>query len=239
MPLSFNQIFLSSLFVIGLGAFIFLSCGAFIGHAVAQQRSDSTGSLRGVLPWLLFGVIAIWFGAAIATSTTGLISLSLVLQFTLFPIILGFPLSFTPQITNIIKKIPAHWLVRLQIYRVAGAIFIYPFMVEGVITREFALGAGIGDILTGLLAIPVALLIMQDGKRWRWVLYAWTAFGILDLLLAMAIAGTFGFAVQGEAPNFPITAVPLFYGPPFSILLHLITLRSFNLRHNIALAKNN
>ena len=230
MPLTFTQTFLSSLLVIGLGAFIFLSCGAFIGHAVSQQPSDNTTSLRSKLPWLLFGVIALWFGAAIATSTAGLISLPLVLQFTLFPIILGFLLSFTPQVKGIIKRIPTHWLVGLQVYRVAGGIFIYPFMVEGVLTREFAMIAGIGDILTGLLAIPVTLLIIQDGQRWRWAFYAWTAFGILDLLVAMGIAGTFGFAAEGMAPNFPITAVPLFYGPPFSILLHLITLRSFNLR---------
>lgn len=230
MSLAFTQTFLSSLFLIGLGAFIFLNCGLFIGHAVAQ-RQTSNDTAMGRLPWLPFGVIAVWFGAAVATSTAGLISLSLVLQFTLVPIVLGLLLSYTSGVKSILKAIPTHWLIGLQVYRVAGGIFIYPFFVEGILTREFALIAGIGDILTGLFAIPVAFLIKQGGYRWRWVLYAWSVFGIMELLVAMGIAGTFGFAAEGIAPTFPITIVPLFYGPPFSILLHLLTLRNFKLRH--------
>lgn len=233
MPITFTQTFLSSLFLVGLGTFIFLSCGAFVGYAVTQRQGESSR-----LPWFSFGVIAVWFGVAMATSTAGLISLQLVLQLTLVPIVLGFLLSYTSKVKSILRAIPTHWLVGLQLYRVAGGIFIYPFFAEGVLTQEFALIAGIGDILTGLLAIPVALLLKQRSRWSRWALYGWSAFGILDLLVAMGIAGTFGFAAEGIAPTFPITIIPLFFGPPFSILLHLLTLRNFNLRHP-ANAQNN
>ena len=231
MTLSLTQTFLSTAFLIATGTFVFLSCGAFIGYAVARQRSMAKSEELQPLPWLLFGVIAIWFGVAIATSTAGLISFQLVLPFVLIPVSLGFLLSYTPLIKKIIKEIPTHWLIFLQFYRVAGGIFIYPFLTEGVLTRGFALNAGIGDILTGLLAVPIAWLVMRGGSRWKWLFLAWTTLGILDLFVAMSSAAYYGFAVDGVAPNFPITTIPLFYGPPFGILIHLITVRNFNLRH--------
>ena len=85
--------------------------------------------------------------------------------------------------------------------------------------------------LTGLFAIPVAYLLMRQPGRWRWLFYGWTAFGILDLLNAFVVAGTAGFSNPGILPEFPITTIPLFFGPPFGILIHLITLRNYNLRN--------
>ncbi|MEM8860542.1 MAG: hypothetical protein AAGD96_19635 [Chloroflexota bacterium] len=226
--LSFTQTFLSTTFLLGIGAFIFMATGAFIGYSVSKQTS--TPSLP-KLPYWLFGLIAVWFGVAIATSTAGLISLELVAPFAIFPIFIGWGLSYTKPLKNIIQGIPTHWLVSLQFYRVAGAIFIFPYLTEGYLTRGFALNAGIGDVLTGLIALPTAWLILRDGHaRWRNLFLFWTAFGILDLLVAPASAAYFGFAAEGVVPSFPITTIPLFFGPPFGILIHIITARNFFLR---------
>lgn len=233
MPLSFPQTFLSTAFLIAVGTFVLISCGAFIGYAVARQTLADKSKDYPKLPWLLFGVIAVWFGAALATSTAGLISFQLVVLYVSFPVSLGFLLSYTSPVKKILKEIPTHWLIILQFYRVAGGIFIYPFLTEGVLTRGFALNAGIGDILTALIAVPVAWLVKREGVRWKWLFYAWTALGILDLIVAMSSAAYFGFAAEGVTPNFPITMIPLFYGPPFGILIHLITVRNFNLRQTL------
>lgn len=223
--LSETQQFLSIIFIMGIGLFILIGSAAMLGYAAAKLGEGIRP------PWWLFGLVSVWFGVALAFSMTGLISPGWVAPFALFPIGIGLLLTFIPSIQSLIKEIPTHWLVFLQSYRMAGGIFIFPYMTEGVLTRAFGLEAGIGDVLTGLFAIPVALLIMRQPGRWRWLLYGWTAFGILDLVNAFYVAGTAGFSNPGILPTFPITMIPLFFGPPFGILIHLITVRNYNLRN--------
>lgn len=231
MNLTFTELFLSTTFIIGLGTFIFLSVGAFIGYATAKIEFDQASLFRYGLPWALFLLFSVWFAAAMATSTAGLISPELVLLFSLFPIVFGLILSFVPPINTLLREIPTHWLIGLQAYRAGGFIFIIPFMTAGALTPGFAWPAGIGDVLTGLLAIPAAWAVYRYGANARWGFLAWTTFGIGDLILAFVTANIFGFNMEGVAPNFPITLIPLFIGPPFGILIHLITVRNFNLRH--------
>jgi hypothetical protein len=46
---------------------------------------------------------------------------------------------------------PATWLVALQVYRVLGAVLLVNW-ARGAAPGIFALPAGIGDVITGLLA---------------------------------------------------------------------------------------
>ncbi|MEM7334481.1 MAG: hypothetical protein AAF490_20565 [Chloroflexota bacterium] len=229
--LTLTQTFLSTAFIIGIGTFVLITCGAFIGYSVGNQKPQPPEAQKR-LPWALFLLVGVWFGVAIATSTAGLISLQLVLPFFSFPVVIGWLLSYSEPVKKLIKGIPTHWLILVQSYRMAGGIFIFPYLTAGVLTRGFAINAGIGDVLTGVFALGVGWAVFKYGARMRWLFYSWTAFGILDLVLAMMSAGVFGFAAKGVAPNFPITAIPLFYGPPFGILIHIITLRNFNLRYS-------
>jgi hypothetical protein len=147
------------------------------------------------------------------------------------PVALGLALSFTPAVRALVAEVPTHWLVAIQTYRVAGGLFIYPYLAAGELTPGFALTAGVGDVLTGLAAPLVAARLGRRGAGARGAFLAWSAFGVLDLVVAVAAAAAFGFGAPGVRPGFPITTIPLFFGPPFSILLHALTLRSFALRH--------
>lgn len=228
--LSTAQTLAVTVVLFGVGVFVLLACGAFLGHAVATLRAAHATGPTGRSQWYLLGLIAVWFAAALATSTAGFISFALVLPFTLVPIVLGTLLSFTPWVEGLIGAIPTHWLIFLQAYRVAGGLFIFPYLAEGVLTRGFALSAGIGDVITGVLALPVAWLVLRGGGRHKRLFVSWTAFGVLDLVVAPASAAYFGFASSGAQPGFPITIVPLFFGPPFGVLIHVITARNFWLR---------
>ena len=229
MTLSETQTFIVTVVLIGLGSFVLMACGAFVGYAAAQLRSGTPKLAR--RQWYLLALVAAWFGVSLATSTAGLISFGLVVPFVLLPVVGGTLLSFTPRLTALIGAVPTRWLILLQTYRVAGGVFIYPYLAEGVLTRGFALNAGIGDVITGVLAVPVAWLVWRIGARSRGVFYAWTAFGVLDLVVAPASAAYFGFTASGAQPDFPITIIPLFFGPPFGILIHIITMRSFYLSY--------
>jgi hypothetical protein len=77
----------------------------------------------------------------------------------------------------------------------------------------------------------VAIAVARRGRHAKAAFWAWSAFGILDLIVAPTAAAIFGFEAAGQTPGFPITTIPLFFGPPFGILIHIVTLRAFALRH--------
>src|SRR5258708_24685599 len=52
---------------------------------------------------------------------------------------------------------PPAWLIGVQTYRVAGAMFLWPFLAADAVPAGFAWPAGVGDTLPGLAAPFVAL----------------------------------------------------------------------------------
>jgi hypothetical protein len=126
---------------------------------------------------------------------------------------------------------PPEWLIGVQTYRVAGVMFLWPYLTSGALPAGFALPAGIGDTITGLAAPFVAWAVArnQPGAKARAV--AWNCFGVLDLLVATTAA------VLTRSTNifhFPLVVVPLFLGPPIGILTHIYSLRNLSQNHSVA-----
>ena len=214
--------------ITGCVAFILMMCMLFIGHATADTVQKD-GQVRRNL-YLFCGLLATWVGFSLALSSNGYLSVTLVVFATVLPIVVGTLLSFTPFLRDVIARIPTHWLVFLQFYRVVGLIFIFPYYTSGLLTRGFAFNAGIGDVLTGVLAIPVGYILLRGSRYSRMVLVGWSIIGIGDLGLAISSAIFLGFSA-GEPVLYPVSLIPLYAGPPFGILIHIITMRSFWLRN--------
>jgi hypothetical protein len=163
------------------------------------------------------------------------------LPFAVFlPIIAGLWLIFRSRImAQIIDATPLSWLVGIQVYRVEGVVFLI-LLGTGQLPREFALPAGSGDVLVGLLALPVAWIVRSGSKRALTAAYVWNALGILDLVVAMAT----GFLTSPgplqllafDHPNvfasaYPLAMIPAFL-VPFSLILHGLCLWKLSrLRH--------
>ena len=154
------------------------------------------------------------------------------IQFGVFlPILVGIALWFVPAVRRAIEAVPQSWIVGVQFYRVVGVIFLVLY-ASGKIPGAFALPAGIGDVLTGLLAPIVALGYARGRPGAERRVLAWNLFGLLDLVVAV----TTGFLTSPspfqllslEAPNELISAFPLVMVPafavPLSVLLHLVSL---------------
>ena len=127
---------------------------------------------------------------------------------------------------------PTSWLVGLQVYRVLGGILLVGW-ARGVIPSLFALPAGIGDVTTGLLALPVAYSLAARNRGAVRAAIAWNIFGLLDFTIAVGIGlvttpGPFQLIVP-SIPNtglglYPNVLIPAF-AVPSSILLHALSLR--------------
>lgn len=87
---------------------------------------------------------------------------------------------------------------------------------RGLLPAEFAVRAGVGDILAGTLAAGV--LFLPQRARWhRWALGFFNTVGFVDILLVVATAQRilfFGDAASMEAFRYaPWAAIPLFIVP--------------------------
>ena len=185
-------------------------------------------------PWrVLLWLAVIWSGAIDGVFRPGGNRLPLVPLAIFLPVIVGVPILVrSKRIGEVLDAMPASWLIGLQVYRVFGGIFLVGW-ARGVIPSLFALPAGIGDVTTGLLALPVAYsLMLRNGSAVRGAV-AWNIFGLFDFTVAVGIGlvtspGPFQLIVP-SIPNtglglYPNVLIPAF-AVPSSILLHVLSLR--------------
>jgi|SRR5579864_7307565 len=150
------------------------------------------------------------------------------------PLVVGLPLLLrSKSIGQLLDAMPAAWLIGLQVYRVFGSVFLVGW-VNGAFPTAFALPAGLGDVLTGLLALPVAALVQSGARGWRTAAIAWNLFGILDLVDALTLGSltSTGIIPVDHATTiglYPVVLIPAF-AVPLSLLLHAVTLRQLRRR---------
>lgn len=112
-------------------------------------------------------------------------------------------------------------LTMLQSWRMIGFAFLAVWSVDRL-PGSFALPAGLGDVLVGVAAPLVAISLAKPyGRR---LFYAWTAVGILDLLIAIPL----GIVTRLEADMTAMATVPMSLIPtfvvPLALALHVISL---------------
>jgi hypothetical protein len=152
------------------------------------------------------------------------------------PVLIGLPFLLRSQrIGSALDAVAASWLVGLQTYRVFGGIFLVAWS-RGGISGTFALPAGAGDVLVGMLALPIAYLLHVGAPSARRLALAWNVLGLLDFAIAISIGvlsapGPLQIIVP-DRPNaqlgtFPTVMIPAF-AVPSSILLDLLSLRQLS-----------
>ena len=182
--------------------------------------------------WVVLAVLVVWAGIALAVGYWGELSFVTFLPFALVPIAVGSAVTFTPGMQAVLVRVPTHWMVVLQCYRVAGGVFLYAYYFgDDVLSRGFAFNAGWGDVLTGVLAAPVGYMVMRRTPWHGVALMLWSIIGIGDLILAPISVQLYG---ARDLVTFPLNIIPLFLGPPLGILLHIVTLRIYYLRKHAA-----
>ena len=205
---------------------------AAIAYAARAER-------RPAVLWVGGGAIAAWFALAMvlaragvweSTPATGfppLIALAIAV-----PTAIGIGLLALERVRPAIDRVPLHWLVGVQVYRVGGCLFLIAWLQDDI-PAPFALPAGIGDVIVGLAAPFVALALVRGGVERAWpAVMAWCALGIADLVVAVTMgvltAPSMFQQLALDAPNAAITTYPLVLIPtfavPLSIVLHVFVI---------------
>lgn len=233
-----STVTLPALFQRGSALLIFaLALYLVVAHTVLTALAAQRGSLppraRALAPWLVGGYLAIWLAAALVAGDGSnfplarpALRLPLSLAVGFGPVLLAIALlgaSRTLRALNASTR--PEWLIRVQTYRMAGVMFLFPFLYFGLVPAAFAVPAAVGDFLTGLAAPFVAAAVARRRPGALAWATAWNLFGIADLVVAPAAAILSSSRVLAL---YPLALVPLFVGPPLGILTHVYSLRNLS-----------
>lgn len=151
----------------------------------------------------------------------------------ILPLAVALPLLLrSANIAAALDALPPSWLIGLQVYRVLGGVFLVRW-AAGQLPGEFALPAGTGDMLVGLLALPVAFYVHSRAGGSRAAGVAWNILGIFDLTLALTMGALTSPGpaqlLAFDRPNtgvgtYPLAMIPAF-AVPLSLMLHALSLR--------------
>ena len=205
----------------------------------AWPESDRTKAFWGIA-LLLVG----WFVVVLTTSVAGFYrppsGRPPTIQYgLLIPIVAGVLLFRTwPLLRRTLAIVPNQWIVAAQFYRVLGVIFLVLY-AGGRLPGLFALPAGLGDVLVGILAPFVAAAYARSPEVTARRVRFWNMLGIADLVIAV----TMGFLTSPspfqiaafDRPSelvgmFPLSLIPVF-AVPLSILLHVASLHKLRQAH--------
>ena len=207
---------------------VLIAAGAWIICAVAWLLLDAArnaGTARAVrTAHATIVVILLWATGACTFAAFAELSFPVFLPMVLVPIALGTWAILRPNLSELLAHARIEGLIAVQVYRVAGAIFLHLYYATGSLSWGFARNAGWGDVATGVLALPVAWMVWRRAPCASVSLVAWCVFGIGDLVVAPISAGLYG---AERLVEFPINTVPMFLGPPLGIWLQIVVLRAW------------
>jgi hypothetical protein len=206
--------------------------------ALVVQRTSLPAKTKTIVPFVVAGFLASWLAIAILVGDGANFPVPLESRqgisglVAIIPLVIAVIALFASKNLRAINTAtPRAWLIAIQTYRVAGIMFVYPFVTYGILPAGFGYPAGIGDALTGIFAPIVALMVTRNRPNAvKWAI-AWNLFGTLDLIDATATA----LAFQAPVLNiYPIALVPLFLGPPLGVLTHILSLRNLAVTRSTA-----
>ena len=178
--------------------------------------------------WLLVAApLCAWPALAWVLAPTGAFQVFPVLPLAIvLPVAVGLVLLMrSRRIATLLDATPPSWLVGLQVYRVFGGALLVQLAL-GNLSPAFAVPAGTGDVLVGVLALPVAFYLSRYPGSGRAVAVGWNLLGILDLVVAITLGFLASTGRIGSVPRplaYPLVMIPAF-GVPLSLILHGLSL---------------
>lgn len=151
-----------------------------------------------------------------------------ILLFTAVPLLVFyfFFVFRTKTYWEVLAHIPLSSLVRIHIFRLVGVFFIIGWYY-GILPKQFAFTAGLGDIFAAVTAIWVAQLADKKANHYKKVTLFWNIIGFWDIVAVIVTAiyvtrqamETGGMGVA-EMAKFPFCLIPAF-APATIIFLHI------------------
>jgi hypothetical protein len=189
----------------------------------ATTRAGMGHPLRGTLPGAVtYIVLAIWAGAVLTAIVAGVFAGGGASRLAL-PAAVAIPIAAVaigylawPRFRSYLLTLDLRLVLTAQLWRVVGIAFLFALAFDQL-PAGFAVPAGVGDLATGIAALAV-VLALANGSLTRGRLYAFTALGVGDFLVAFAT----GLPLEPPALSaWPLAIFPTLMVPFFAVL-HLV-----------------
>lgn len=147
--------------------------------------------------------VGAWVALVVALTGSGAVSHSPFLLPILFalPLVAAGLAASSAVRRSAMMAIPGPVIIALNAARVLG-VFMLIAGFTGIMSGPFPYVAGIGDVITGLFALPVARIAAQNPSDLR--VLEWNVFGMLDLIVAVSL----GVMSASGSPLQIIHAIP-------------------------------
>ena len=176
-------------------------------------------------------VAGLWIGFAIALATTGIYAATATpvpvvgVMVAIPPIVIGAMAISSAGVRQSLLALPLPLLIGLNALRIFPGAFILLLASQGRLTGPFPQSAGWGDIIVGVVAIPLVIAAARNAEGNRGAVLAWNVLGTLDLVEAVALGalsapgspqqlfgGTVGSTAMWSLPwsNIPTLLVPFY-----------------------------
>jgi len=219
--------YISSMPVWAIVLFIagFLYSIAFIANPARQAALDAgmTRVSARNIQLGIFGFYILYLAYAAILSLKGVFYINSlppkVMVFTAIPliIILFVIVGNTKLFRKLLQSITLESLIALHTFRFLGVFFLLLYFYH-LLPGAFAFSAGIGDIITAILALPVAKMVAQGKPGSLKMAYAWNIFGALDIitLLVITVISAYNSIATGEQGSMEMTIFPFVWFPAFA-----------------------
>lgn len=200
--------------------------------AVNLNAAITTMPLSSLQKLTTVTIAGLWIGFAIALATTGIYAatatpvpaVGVVLVLPLLAI--GGAALLSAGVRETLLALPVPLLLGLNALRILPGAFILLLASQGKLSGPFPQSAGWGDIIVGVIAIPLTVAVARNFAGSRRMLLAWNILGTLDLLEAVVLAvlsvpgspqqifgGAVGSTAMGVLPwsNIPTLLVPFYF----------------------------
>lgn len=180
-------------------------------------------------------IAGLWIGLSIALGTTGIYAstatpVPVVGVMVALPLIaIGAAALLSSRVRETLLALPVQLLLGLNAARILPGAFILLLASQGKLSGPFPQSAGWGDIIVGVIAIPLMLVAARNFASSRRALLAWNILGTLDLVEAVALGvlsapgsplQIFGGAVGSTAMwSLPWSSIPTLL-VPFYFITH-------------------
>jgi hypothetical protein len=179
-------------------------------------------------------ITGLWIGFAIALATTGIYAptstpIPVVGLMVIVPlIVVGAMAAFSANVRKTLSALPLPLLIGLNTMRIFTGAFMLLDAWQGRLSGPFPQSAGWGDIIAGLIAIPL-IAAARDLPGNRGAVLAWNILGTLDLVTAVALGvlsapgspqqmfgGTIGSTAMWSLPQSVVPTLLV----PFYLIVH-------------------
>jgi hypothetical protein len=185
----------------------------------------------------LAAIAGAWVGLASDLGAAGKLAFSSDIPVPLIGVLFALPLIVvgvlalrSQKVRAALLAVPMPLLIGLNAFRVLGVLFLL-LAASGRLSGPFPFAAGLGDIITGAFAIPLALSVARSKRPPLSAVRRWNIFGTLDLIVAvgLGIASANGSPLQlihmgvgSEAIQYlPYCLIPTVL-VPFYLITHAI-----------------